>query len=80
MDGVILGNIGLLQNAIAISFSLTTISSFLNVPDMQNKGEIELQCQLDLGRKYKALHLLVSKAPAYKDGVLAVCVHNMSFR
>ena len=77
VDGVVLGNIGFLQDAIAIALSLTTISSFLNVPDMQNKGEIELQCQLNLGRKDKALHLLFSIAPAYKDGVLAVCVHNM---
>ena len=54
-SGVVLWNIGLLQNAIAISLSLTTISSLFDVPDMQDKGEIELQCQLDMSTKSKDL-------------------------
>ena len=53
--GVVLWNIGLLQNAIAISLSLTTISGLFDVPDMQDKGEIELQCQLDMSTKSKDL-------------------------
>ena len=65
MHGVVLRHIGLLQNPIAISHSLTTIMSLLNIPDVEHKGKVVAQSQSDLVTKSKLLQLLVSIAPAY---------------
>ena len=65
VDGIVLGNIGLPQDAIAIALSLTTISSLLDIPNMEDKRQVESECQLDLGLEGKGLELPVSKAPAY---------------